>query len=227
MAHAVKMLDDRAFALKSSLREDLSILWASVALFDKEGSLTFTKSKVEIETAVISMSALGDLKPQVELFHESLRKLIILPRFHLKIGSLPLIETDATTVRIWGTHIDRTIKTLFIDLEQIILFLAQHLPQEFCHELSQVMIPPLCTYIREQWLDSAIPPALGDMTAFRKAIYVVQTFVDQMDSMKWNGTAALQDWVLNVPRLWLAKRKETSLDWTRNQIAMGKYNSAP
>jgi protein transport protein DSL1/ZW10 len=117
---------------------------------------------------------------------------------------------------------DRTIKSLLLDLEQIIVFLNGHLPSEFSRPLSEILMPKLCSQIKETWLDSAVPASLEDMTAFRKAIALVQVFADNLKALQWTGAEELHDWVTNAPRIWLTKRRETSLDWTRNQLSLGE-----
>jgi protein transport protein DSL1/ZW10 len=83
-------------------------------------------------------------------------------------------------------------------------------------------MPKLCSKIKETWLDSAIPASLDDMTAFRKAIALVQVFANNLKTLQWTGADELQEWVMNAPRTWLTKRRETSLDWIRNQVALGE-----
>jgi centromere/kinetochore protein ZW10 len=117
---------------------------------------------------------------------------------------------------------DHTIKSLLFDLEQIIIFLNQRLPAEFTRPLSEVLMPKLCSQIKDTWLDSAVPASLEDMTAFRKAIALVQVFADNLQTLHWTGAQELHDWVSNAPRIWLAKRRETALDWTRNQLSLGE-----
>ena len=102
------------------------------------------------------------------------------------------------------------------------MFLNGHLPSEFSQPLSEVLMPKLCSHIKETWLDSAVPASLQDMTAFRKAIALVQVFADNLKALKWTGAEELHDWVANAPRIWLTKRRETALDWTRNQLSLGE-----
>lgn len=125
-------------------------------------------------------------------------------------------------LRTSTTHADRTIKSLLVDLEQIIVFLNRHLPSEFSRPLSVALMPKLCSQIKETWLDSAVPASLEDMTAFRKAIALVKVFADNLKALQWTGAEELHEWVANAPRIWLTKRRETSLDWTRNQLSLGK-----
>lgn len=113
------------------------------------------------------------------------------------------------------------IKDLFLDLEKIVHFLADHFPPEFAQSLSAVLMPKLVALIKETWLYSVVPVSLNDMTEFRKTIAIVQVFADMIASLGWEGDGELHDWVENAPRLWVTKRRETSLDITRRQLSCG------
>jgi centromere/kinetochore protein ZW10 len=116
---------------------------------------------------------------------------------------------------------DRTIKTLFTDLEAAIQFLNQKLPREIVEPLSRRMMPMLTSRILEDWLDTAVPASLNDMVSYQKALAQVGDFAAKLDSIKWPGGDSLHDWVSNAPKIWLNKRRETALDWTRNQLSLG------
>lgn len=82
-------------------------------------------------------------------------------------------------------------------------------------------MPKLTVLIRSTWLDSAVPVSLDDMKDFRKAIALVQVFAETIAKLGWEGSNDLQDWVESAPRLWVAKRRETSLNSTRKQLSHG------
>jgi len=82
-------------------------------------------------------------------------------------------------------------------------------------------MPKLSALIKDTWLDSAVPVSLDDMRDFRKAIALVQVFAETITNLGWDGDADLHDWVENAPRLWVTKRRETSLDYTRRQLSIG------
>lgn len=85
------------------------------------------------------------------------------------------------------------------------------------------MMPVLFTRIKEQWLDSAVPSSLDDMGEYQKSLRQVNDFAAKLELLNWPTADGFYDWVSNAHRIWLLKRKETSLDWTRNQLALGMY----
>jgi centromere/kinetochore protein ZW10 len=117
---------------------------------------------------------------------------------------------------------DTSIKSLLEDVEGVVRFLLKHLPTEIIKSLSDVMMPILFTRIKEQWLDSAVPSSLDDMGEYQKTLVQVNDFAAKLESLNWPTADGFYDWVSNAHRIWLSKRKETALDWTRNQLALGR-----
>jgi centromere/kinetochore protein ZW10 len=86
---------------------------------------------------------------------------------------------------------------------------------------AQIMMPPLSRHILETWLDSAVPASLDDMVDYQKTLAIVYEFASRLDVLNWPGSGSFHDWVASAPKIWLNKRRETTLDWTRNQLALG------
>lgn len=103
----------------------------------------------------------------------------------------------------------------------VIQFLIDNVPSDIVHSLANKMMPPLSTRILEVWLDTAVPASLDDMVDYQKALAQVGGFASKLESLKWPGSDTFNDWVSNAPKIWVNKRKETALDWTRNQLSLG------
>ncbi|KAI9735790.1 MAG: hypothetical protein M1818_006399 [Claussenomyces sp. TS43310] len=223
---AIRLLDERAFMLRLSLENDFGSMWEQFITINKGiGSVTINQDvgagSMNVEDAIAVIQAFGKTETCVSDLKQTLLDVIIKPRIGLGLEKLSSIAVDKNILSTSVTPADRTIKSLFIDLERIVCFMIDHLPEEFAMTFSQALMPDLCLQIRSTWLDSAVPISVDDLTTFRDVIAVVQSFVDKLTSYKWAGTLELQDWVDNTPRIWLTKRRETCLDWTRNRLALG------
>ncbi len=86
-------------------------------------------------------------------------------------------------------------------------------------------MPPLTTRILESWLDTAIPVDLNDTMEYQKTLALVSEFTEKLVSMKWPGMDGFLDWVQNAPKIWLNKKREKSLEWTRDLFSQGKMVS--
>ena len=60
------------------------------------------------------------------------------------------------------------------------------------------------------------------MVDYQKALAQVHEFAKNLDALKWPGVESLHDWVTSAPKIWLTKKRESALDWTRNQFSLGK-----
>jgi centromere/kinetochore protein ZW10 len=119
------------------------------------------------------------------------------------------------------TTTDLSIKSLFADLEQVIGFINDNMPSDIVGELSDRMMPTISSRILSVWLENEVPSSLDDMINYQKSLAQVDNFASKLDSLDWPGADSLHDWVANAPRIWLNKRRETSLDWVRNHVALG------
>ena len=196
----------------------------------------------EITTAAVatnSMIALETLEREVAKFWHTLDDLIIKPRidlsrrtlryFHIEGVRPPfclehsILMDNQNTIRLGAETADSTIKSLFSAMEKLIRYLQDYLPQQFIIPLSTMMMPELSTRLREFWLDTSVPSSLGELAEYQKSMYQVHEFVNKLQSLSWPGGEGFEDWTIEAPKIWLNKRKETSLDWTRSQLEFGKH----
>ena len=104
-------------------------------------------------------------------------------------------------------------------------YFAERLPEELVQSLSNVMMPVLIPRIISTWLDSAVPSSLDEMDNFQGIVEAVQHFVGALRASNYTGFDELQEWVDNLPRVWLSKCRETALDSVRSRLAEGLGDS--
>ena len=100
-------------------------------------------------------------------------------------------------------------------------YFSKRLPEDLVQSLSNVMMPDLIPRIITVWLDSAIPSSLDEMDNFQDVVEAVKHFCDALRSSHYVGFDELQEWVDNLPRVWLSKCRETALDSVRSRLAEG------
>jgi centromere/kinetochore protein ZW10 len=127
------------------------------------------------------------------------------------------------TIRLGDEAVDPNIKSLFLTIEDVIQFLVEKLPSEFIKPLSDAMMPDLSARLKEAWLDTAVPASLDDMAEYQKSLAQVHEFAEKLGSLSWPGGDIFEDWIADAPKMWISKKRETSLDWTRNQLSLGEY----
>jgi centromere/kinetochore protein ZW10 len=222
---ALKLLDIRAFELKTDVHEVFDHVWNTLVHVDiAKGSISITSStedeQMNLTDAVIGLKAYKEVdKRMKELWHD-IDQAIISPRMDITKSSLPAIQVQDNLLQTAGTT-DKTIGSLFRDLEQIFKFLRQKLPTDLVESISTVMMPEVITKVTGVWLDLAVPSSLNQMDEFQEVITVAKEFCRSLESLDLTGLGELQEWVDSAPRVWLGKCREAALDSVRSRLAEG------
>lgn len=116
---------------------------------------------------------------------------------------------------------DKTVKSLFSDLTQILEFLAKVLPSDLVQSISAIMMPEVTTRIVHVWLDSVVPSSLAEMAEFEPVIASAREFCESLRRLKYEGYGELQEWVDSAPKVYLSKCRAAALDSVRVKLTGG------
>ncbi|KAK8101904.1 centromere kinetochore protein [Apiospora kogelbergensis] len=221
----MKILDMRAFELKSAVHEVFEHVWNALVTVDVDAHRVEVHQSREDEQMTLSEAFIGlqaykEVQQRMALFWHKVDAAVVAPRTSVNHGSLPGISCQDHILSLQGNS-DQSISSLFSDLGLVMGYFANLLPAELLQALSNVMMPVLVPRIISAWLDSAVPATLKDMDQFQEVIASVRSFCQSLEDLKYNGFAELQDWVDNAPRVWLAKCRESALDSVRNKMGNG------
>ncbi|XXG99875.1 hypothetical protein Hte_006216 [Hypoxylon texense] len=237
----MKLLDLRAFELKSASHDAFDRVWNSLIQVDTENQkIAIFESREDeqmtLADAVVGLKAYKELDQRMALLWHSIDRAIVGPRTNIEAPELPRVQIE--DVRLYSNHVykptnkkqsclslngvaDKTITTLFSDLDQVMAYLSERLPEELVHSLSNVMMPDLIPRIVGTWLDTAVPTSLQDMDGFQQLTEAVKAFCSRLASLKFSGFEELQEWVDDAPKVWLSKCRETALDSVRIKLSQG------
>lgn len=222
---AIRLLDIRAFELKTDVHEVFDHVWNALVHVDVEhGSVsirdTAENELMNLADAVIGLKAYKEVDKRMQHLWNDIDQAVIGPRMDLSQPNLPAVSVENDALRTAGTA-DRTIESLFKDLEQIFRFLLEKLPADLVESISSAMMPGVTTRITNVWLDSAVPATLEEMEEFQGVITVAREFCETLKSLHLTGFAELREWVDSAPRVWLGKCRESALDSVRSKLAGG------
>ena len=116
---------------------------------------------------------------------------------------------------------DASLQALFSDICSVVDFLRTRLPPVIVTPLSGLLMPNLISGVISTWLSSAVPIDLDGMQEFQETVDLVLQFGRDIRSYQWQGMDDLVTWAKGVPRVWLEKRRETSLDGVRKVLSKG------
>ena len=172
------------------------------------------------------MSTLGLLRNAISTFCTNFENAILLPRLQCHPdGSARSIMLDRDRLRVSELSTEPILQNLFHDISMVIRFLGEHLPPSVFHDASEILMPNLLCQLKSVWLSSAIPIDMEATEALRTTIQCVIDFGNFLEKQQWPGKAGLMDWVEDIPRFWLAKRRQQLLDRVKSLLT-GRPRSA-
>ena len=173
-----------------------------------------------------ALSTLGLLRNAISTFCTKFENAILLPRLQWHPdGSARSIKIDRDLLRVSESSTAPILQNLFDDISKVIRFLGDHLPPLVLRDASEILMPNLLSRLKSVWLSFAVPIDLEETEALRSTIQSVIDFSNLLEKQKWPGKADLMDWVEDIPRLWLGKRRQQSLDRVKSLLA-GQPSSA-
>jgi len=149
-------------------------------------------------------------------------KLILIPRLGKQAGGdFGVLHIEGNDIRTTQKSADASLQALFSDLCSMIEFLRTRLPPIVTSPLSGLLKPDLVSRVILIWLSSAVPTDLDDMQHIQETVDIALLFAQDLESCQWPGADDLVTWTEGIPRVWLEKRRETSLDNIRKLLAKG------
>lgn len=220
-----RLLDLRAFELKSNVHDVFEHVWNTLMKVDTTARTIYFSAEAENEgmrlsDAVIGLQAYKEVDQRMSQLWHNIDQAVVGPRMDMDYPGAPGIVVEGDILRAEG-QADKSIDSLFQDLDRLFSYFAARLPQELIDSLSALMMPEVVSRIISVWLDSAVPASLQEMDKFEAIMANARQFCARLQELKFSGFNELQDWVENTPRVWLAKCRETALDTVRNRLSEG------
>ncbi|KAJ4148582.1 hypothetical protein LMH87_003046 [Akanthomyces muscarius] len=221
----MRLLDVRAFELKSSTYQVFNQIWKSMVNVDVD-SCTITirdkseDGKMSLADASIGLKAYKEVDERLEQLWHNLNTSIVMPRMDYHATSLRGISANADELSFSGPT-DHSIDSLLTDLETIFLFVAKKLPADLLPHFSSQMVTDVMPKLIDEWLNSVVPSSLQNMDTFQSVIQRTQQFCAALNDSGYTGLERVSTWAEKAPMTWLGKCRDTALDGVRKRLAGG------
>ena len=232
---AVDVLKQRASQLREGLVETATECWnALLAVNVEEKSLRIQSEgldadvpgaavpEISLEAVVTAAKGLDILDELVRQLSKNIERAILRPRMQVDDnGQVAKLSASGHKLSCLAKISDLSSSLLFQDLRLLVDFISSRVPPSIGQALSHYLIPSLTSRLESQWLDPAIPVSISQVADFETLLASVTDLADHIESLSWNGTEGLREWVQNAPRAWLTKRREVVLGEVRNLVFTG------
>ena len=175
-----------------------------------------------IDTIVSALTQLDLLKSKIITLQKGIDNVIITPRLRSQAdGTVASLVTERDA--IWATERSPDLSTakLLSDIHMLVDYLSIHLPPAIAIPLSEILMPSLISRLESGPLLSSVPADLEGIADFQNTLDLVLNFANTLDKHGWQGKSSLEEWTNQAPRVWLGKRRETSLQKIREALMKG------
>lgn len=166
-----------------------------------------------------ALSSLGDTQDTIEPLTDKLRSIIVHP---LRRSSR--LKISAYRVENHAFYIDFSTKLPSIDAVlgftlDFLTFLQTAFSSTTQNAVAEVLLPELMDVLVSEWLNPELPTDLESLDDLDTLEHRVIIIMDKLKALQWDGPKQLQDWIDDIQRAWLTKRKSTTLDAVRKAFA--------
>ena len=215
-------LEKRAGNLEQDIIDGLEKEWKSTFMLDTSARKACIRPSPTFDRLIGALENLGLLKDKIYSLHQGLQESILTPRIVRSPGmDASSVIRDDGSLQISNTKTDRGFIALSEDFKTVIEYLGTSLPPKIISPLASHIMSNSLPQIISDWLLPSVPESLAEMDTFQKLLTDVLHFGDYLEGVNWPGKRDFKAWVESVPRIWLAKRRETSLDGVRKVISAG------
>ncbi|KAG6018198.1 hypothetical protein E4U43_007164 [Claviceps pusilla] len=221
----IKLLDHRAFALKSSIHDVFDHIWKELIHFDVDGGkVTILESLpaggMTLSEAVIALKSYKETDERMEQMWRNLNGAIVSPRMDKAKHTTCGIKVNGDELALSGQS-DSSVESLLSDLQVILTFVSQKVPEELLGGLGGFIMVDLIPRLIQQWLNPAVPSSLNEIPRFESIMQSAQVFCSVLETSGYNGFDDLKEWVSKAHMTWLGRCRETALDTVRTKLSQG------
>ncbi|QIW96852.1 hypothetical protein AMS68_002370 [Peltaster fructicola] len=221
---AVFLLRERGKQLQANLEEAVTTHWSTLLKTDanaRQVTISSSNENATIEGIAKVAQDTGILERLTHKLGRDIERALLKPLLshNQKDGSYEVIVHD-NSISLQSEQAHATSQSLFTNLERVLNFLSTRLPKHALSLLFERLIPNTLSRLEEFWLEPSIPVEISHIKPFEDTIITVEHFVVHLEQLGVNGSP-LQDWLNNLPKAWLTKRREVLLSEVRNLVFEG------
>ncbi|OAP55748.1 hypothetical protein AYL99_09900 [Fonsecaea erecta] len=191
---------------------------ASLDILSNGPDSTGTNSDVILR----ALHDLGDAQDSIEPLTDRLRVLLVQPLRRTARSKLSTYQVEQHSLNMEFSATLPSINTVLEFVLDLINFLQTSLPKMIQSAAVNAILTDLMSLLISDWLLPELPTDLAMLDGLDKLQQRVTLIVNRLESLQWPGQTQLQDWMDDIQRTWLNKRKAATLDAVRKAFATAK-----
>ncbi|KAL9081594.1 MAG: hypothetical protein Q9159_007227 [Coniocarpon cinnabarinum] len=224
--NALDLLHQRIQDLRGDILEQTRSLMRKTIDVDSAKRCLVVRRQVQSEAgSLINLEEVINLSARIGLLQEDLSR--IASNIETFIVTPILVNAtfaaEASCVRCFGEVLElsqsstEALKNANVieDLIKTIKFLKDKLPNAANEPLSKMLIPSIIAYLVANKIPAALPVDVQASSELVKITDQIQSLADALDEVSWGGSEDLLECNQNIPKMWLAKRREEAIDTVR------------
>ena len=128
------------------------------------------------------------------------------------------VETASDTLVVLATDAQAAHDNVIQNIVRIMTFIKAKIPSPADELLGEMVTPFVIAHLVSQRLPAALPTSPVDGDQVQKLMSQVRDLANVLDP-SWAGSEELQRWVDNIPKSWLAKRRDYAIDVVRHLVS--------
>lgn len=233
---AFRLIEKSIHEQQQTILETVTSAWQSLLKTDsalssvvvEEHGHSTDQGSLTIEQAAQILLRLGALDASIAKFARAFDEAIVRPRFstdrHHRRASL---KRDKKRLFVNIEQYKTSAKDAVADVSLVVDFIVETLPPIVSAAVSQYLMPSLTTYLVDSWLNELMPVALEEIPPFEEVASSVKEFILRLSNSNLNsgGQHELEEWTEQIPKTWLAKRRQASLASVRAVLLKKPYQT--
>jgi centromere/kinetochore protein ZW10 len=175
-----------------------------------------------IDMFLRALDQIGDLQESVEPLIDKMRAFVLQPLRQSARLRMTAYKVDQSGVHLELGRGNPPVDLVLAFVSDFVGFLHSAVPGALQTTAVTAFLPDLMALLVADWLNPGLPMDLTSLDALDGLQSRVAHILDQLKSYQWGGQKQLRDWIEDIPRAWLNKRKAATLDAVRKAFASSK-----
>jgi len=169
-----------------------------------------------------ALDQLGDSHDSLEPLKDKLKAFVLQPLRQSSRLRMTTYEVGDSSIRIQLGREGSSTETALDFVLAFLKFLQSSVASTIRLAAAKAIMSDLMTLLVNDWLNPGLPTDLTMLDGLDDLQARVIRLLKELESLQWEGQKQLQDWIEDIPRAWLNKRKAATLDAVRKAFVASK-----